>query len=164
MGQQQPIGKDLNDHISAADPLWSRNDLWDAFSLQGRISPTHQALSAIVAVIGDGPVVAAIASVEIGDDTYETTGFDVTVWSDALVIRAVRSGGAETPVVSVQARSALTGLEILRAPIVTATGFQARDERAEFRLTYPGRVVTLFERTGNRLTDLLPSLIRDLQA
>lgn len=162
--EQQLVGQTLNNQISAVNSQWSRNDLWDSFSLGGRVSPMHQALSGIIAVIGDQPAVVVAADVELGDDTYETTSFDVTVWSDDVLVRVVRSGGDDAPVVSVMPRSALTGLEILRAPIITTSGFQARDERAALRLTYPDQAVTLAERDGSRLISLLPSFIQDLQA
>lgn len=152
----------INNRLSAAHRQWGNNDLWDSFRLQNRVSPMHQAISAIAAVVGEEPTVAASVDFELGDDTYETTRFDAMLWTEDLVVRAVRNGGDESPIVNVQPRAALTGFEIVRAPIVTTSGFESRDDRTELRLTYPDRVVTLKQSGGPELVNLIPSFIRDL--
>lgn len=124
----------------------------------------HQALSAIAAVVGQEPVVAAVAEVEIGEDSYETTGFDATIWTDDLMVRAIRNGGDETPTVRVVPRSALTAFDVIRAPIITTSGFESREDRTELRLTYPDRVVTLKQASGSALVELIPSFVRDLRS
>lgn len=161
---QRENWQNLNNALSAANHKWRNNDLWDTFALQGRPSPMHQALSAIAFIVDEEPPVATVVDFTVGDDSYETTGFDATVWTDDLVVRARREGGAETPVVSVLPRSALTAFEILRAPIITTSGFESRDERTELRLTYPDQTVTLKSSSGSSLVELIPSFVRDLSA
>lgn len=153
----------INNWLGQADWRWARNDLWDSFRLQGRISPMHQALSAIFAVVGAAPPVAASVEVDLGEDSYETTGFDATLWTDELVVRALRSGGDDAPVISVMPRASLEGFEVLRAPVVTTSGFESRDDRVELRLTYPDRVLTLTQQRSPNLAELIPSFIRDLR-
>lgn len=156
--------KSLNDALANAEPEWGNLDLWDDFTGLGELH-LHKLLSSLVAVIGEDHVVWQTVNLDIGEDTADTTSYEVTLWTGSLVVRASRSGGDQWPLVSVTPRSALTAFDVLRVPVITTSALEASNYRSTaLRLTYPTFTVDLRDRGGGDLKPLLPSFIADLEA
>lgn len=153
----------INEALAGANHRWRNNVLWDGYYLPNHVSPLHQALSGIFAVTREDAPVFAVVDFD-GEDDYETCRFVATVWTETLVVRAVRMPDDDVVRVAVHPRAELTGLTVVRAPIVFAGAFESRDERIELLLTYPGWSATLKQSHGSVLRDLLPSFVQDLQA
>lgn len=160
--EQRELWQSINEALVAANYRWRGNELWDSFSLNNRVSPMHQALSGIATVTGDSMPV--LASVDFSGDDYESAAFEAIVWTSTLAVRAVREPGADVVEVGVHPRSSLTELTVVRAPIITASGFQSRDDRGELRLGYPTWSATVKRAHGQELMTLLPSFVEDLSA
>lgn len=155
--------KYLNNKLADANPSWRGLDLWDDDLGRPELH-LHKLLSSLLAVLRGEEVVWADVQLDLGEDTPETTGYTVTIWTGSLVVRATRAGGDQWPLVSVTPRSALTCVEVLRMPVDTTSDHAATGYRStSIRLSYPKYSIDVQDPRGDRLRELLPGFIADLE-
>lgn len=159
------LGRGLNGAIARSFPAWGELKIWDQTHGEDRASHTHRLLSAILSVIGTSPPLWAVAHVDTGEDTEASTAYTLTVWTDDLVVTAVREAGEEWPVVTASPRTTLSAVEVLKSQILTFREWGAPDRGMVLRLTYGGRLtVTIEDPRSTWLPTHLPALLDDLKA
>lgn len=152
-------GRELNVLIGNSDFTWSKD-----FQVHGKLSPWHQVLSQLIAIIGDtvDDVKFLDARVQNSSD-IEAMGLQLILFTSDLVIDTNLEDGS--PVTRVVSRRSIEDLRILEVPIVSMNAWGV-DDHTRLELKYPGMDLALPYSGGksDELSNLLPGLVSDIAA
>jgi hypothetical protein len=158
---QVDLARSLNEQLSRTSYEWANSPLWGEGSER-----LHRLLSQIIALIGSEEVVYAASEITIRDSALDHSNW-VVLMTAQDVLHAKGIGRDPWAVVTMQARSNLSKLEIHSAPIISTTSFELRDTgKTVLTLHYGAESITLpggQSSSGNHtLSALIPTLVRDL--
>lgn len=159
----QDLAGELNRKVSALHWAWRDAPIWKRGQNSEEPSIVHLTYSALLAVIGDAEVEWVALELNEHADRDATT-FKLTVWTDDLALQAVREAGTPRPTVSVEPRTSLRRMELLKAPMLTTSNFGYNDGSVELSLTYPSFSTVLVDERGGSLLAALPRFVADLKA